>query len=423
MQRAPSDAGAFRGAAAWPCCPCRAGSSRRYPPCRSPPTARSTAAPSRPRAAGNGRPGLHGPAQRGRRPALRTFRRAARGRKGGHPRRLLRARRPLPARRPLVARLWAAPLAAQPFRAADGGRAGRADRRRAGGGGGFLYPGRAAAGVLTFTPSAGQRALWVPREARPEATRYNEAVAIELRGASSPEQLERALGQVIARHAALRMAFRESGGRLYAVLREKVASGLDRRDLPAADRRGPGRGGAAAARRGRPAASTSKPADSERCLLFRAGPEHFVLRGGAAPRDHRRDLAAGLPARPLGGLRGPPARRDPFLAARPLLPRLPGGQGGPGRRRARRPPALLAGAAARRRQPAARAALRPATAARSAPHRRAGSPPSSIRSSPRASRSWRPSSAASLFTLLAGGARRLAGPAHRAASTSRWAPR
>ncbi|WP_420130057.1 amino acid adenylation domain-containing protein, partial [Longimicrobium sp.] len=60
--------------------------------------------------------------------------------------------------------------------------------------------------------SFAQERLWFLDEMRPEDPSYTIAVVLRLEGALNPAALERALGEVVRRHEALRTVFREQGG-------------------------------------------------------------------------------------------------------------------------------------------------------------------------------------------------------------------
>ena len=60
--------------------------------------------------------------------------------------------------------------------------------------------------------SFAQRRLWFVGQADGPNAGYNVSLAMRLRGALNPAALERALGDVVARHEALRTVFRETGG-------------------------------------------------------------------------------------------------------------------------------------------------------------------------------------------------------------------
>ncbi len=82
---------------------------------------------------------------------------------------------------------------------------------------------------------------------------------------------------MIGRHAALRFAFREDHGRPYAILRERVASGLIQQDLTSL----PPDEALAESAAADPE-EVGRPFDLEagglqRCLLYQVGPEHHVL--------------------------------------------------------------------------------------------------------------------------------------------------
>jgi amino acid adenylation domain-containing protein len=81
---------------------------------------------------------------------------------------------------------------------------------------------------LSFT----QRLLWLAGQVDGPNGDYNVSFALRLRGALDPAALERALGDVVARHEALRTVFRETDG----VPRQEILDGPTTRLLTVADR-------------------------------------------------------------------------------------------------------------------------------------------------------------------------------------------
>ncbi|MEW5926734.1 MAG: amino acid adenylation domain-containing protein [Gemmatimonadota bacterium] len=135
---------------------------------------------------------------------------------------------------------------------------------------------RADALPLSFA----QERLWFLDRMQPGSTFYNVASALRLTGALDAEALERALGEVVRRHEALRTTFREVDGTPVQVVAPAGGFALPVESLaglPAAERE-------AAARR-RAAEEAARPFDLAAGPLFRAallrldGEEHVLLLG------------------------------------------------------------------------------------------------------------------------------------------------
>jgi amino acid adenylation domain-containing protein len=91
--------------------------------------------------------------------------------------------------------------------------------------------------------SAQQRQLWTLQQLDAGDTRYHEAVAYRLHGPLTRERVQRALRQVVARHALLRTVYREIDGEPLQIVR--AAAELDLRWLTLADSDAPEALGAA----------------------------------------------------------------------------------------------------------------------------------------------------------------------------------
>jgi amino acid adenylation domain-containing protein len=100
-------------------------------------------------------------------------------------------------------------------------------------------PGGAGAPPLVPVPRDGsplplsfaQQRLWFIDQLEPGSTTYNMPSALRLRGPLDPGVLERALGEVVRRHEALRTTFGESGGVPFQVVHPAAAARLEVTDL------------------------------------------------------------------------------------------------------------------------------------------------------------------------------------------------
>ncbi|WP_066907175.1 SDR family NAD(P)-dependent oxidoreductase [Millisia brevis] len=87
--------------------------------------------------------------------------------------------------------------------------------------------------VLTFRCTPAQQRMWYLSQLDPAATAYNVVVSLRLIGSLSPEALQGALADVVARHEILRTTFVEVDGELLQVVGTRVSVDLDPRDIPA----------------------------------------------------------------------------------------------------------------------------------------------------------------------------------------------
>jgi acyl carrier protein len=204
---------------------------------------------------------------------------------------------------------------------------------------------RAAPPPLSFA----QERLWFVDQLEAAGALYNIPVARRLRGALDVDALERALGEVVRRHEALRTTFREADGALAQVIAPFAGFALPRDDLSAL---GQAEREAEAARRA--AEDAARPFDLAAGPLFRArllrlGGEEHVSSPLHAPRDQRRVEPgralprAGRAVRRLPRGAGVAAPRAPGAVRRlrRVAPRAPG------RRRAGAAAGVLAGTAGR----------------------------------------------------------------------------
>ncbi|HEX8245846.1 MAG TPA: condensation domain-containing protein, partial [Longimicrobium sp.] len=125
-----------------------------------------------------------------------------------------------------------------------------------------------------FPLAPAQRRLWLWEQMNPGAAAYNIPVALRLAGPLEAPALERALGEIVRRHEALRTAFAVEGGGPVQVILPEAPFTLPVETLPA------GAGGEALHRR--LAAEGVRPFDLAggppfRALLLRTGDEEHVL--------------------------------------------------------------------------------------------------------------------------------------------------
>ncbi|MFL6292885.1 MAG: amino acid adenylation domain-containing protein, partial [Thermoanaerobaculia bacterium] len=190
----------------------------------------------------------------------------------------------------------------------------RAKKKRAETPGVGRIPRRAASGPAPL--SFAQQRLWVLDRLEPGSTAYNMPSAIRLRGALDVEALERALGEIVRRHDALRTTFAGSDGEPVQVMAPFAGFRLPFTDLTglAQEQR--------RAEERRLVLADRRPYDLERGPLFRAR----LVRTGEEEHLLLLDVhhivsdgwSYGVLFRELGAL------HDAFLAGRPSpLPELP----------------------------------------------------------------------------------------------------
>ncbi|HYH79590.1 MAG TPA: amino acid adenylation domain-containing protein, partial [Longimicrobium sp.] len=167
----------------------------------------------------------------------------------------------------------------------------------AGAAGAPLAPIPAIGGDGPFALAPAQRRLWLWQQMKPAGAAYNIPVALRLRGPVDAAVLERALGELVARHSALRTVFAEPDGEPVQVIAPAAPFVLPVEDLSA--------DAGDAALRGRLAAEAARPFDLAagplfRALLLKTGDEehvllltvHHVVFDGWSTRVLLRELAA-----------------------------------------------------------------------------------------------------------------------------------
>ena len=166
--------------------------------------------------------------------------------------------------------------------------------------------------------SFAQQRLWFIDQLEPGSTAYHMPSALRLRGPLDPRVLERALGEVVRRHEALRTTFGETEGVPFQVVHPAGAARLELTDLSRLAARGArGRGPPAGAGRG---AAPLRPARGAALPYPAAAPGRGRSRAGAghAPRRQRRlEHGRALP-RAERAVRGVRARRASPLPELPV---------------------------------------------------------------------------------------------------------
>ena len=154
--------------------------------------------------------------------------------------------------------------------------------------------------------SFAQERLWFLDRLEPGSTTYNIPVALRLAGALDEAALERALGEIVRRHEALRTVFAEVDGSPVQVIAPFGGFAL-----PVEDLSGLGEADREAAVRRRAGEEARRPFDLSAGPLFRAallrlGAEDHVLLLVDAPHRQRRVEHGGALPRAVGAVRGVP---------------------------------------------------------------------------------------------------------------------
>ena len=154
--------------------------------------------------------------------------------------------------------------------------------------------------------SFAQERLWFLDRLEPGSATYNMPTARRLGGALDEAALERALGEIVRRHEALRTVFAEVDGSPVQVI-----TPFDGFALPVEDLSGLGEADREAAVMRRVEEEARRAFDLAAGPLFRAallrlGEEDHVLLLGDAPHRHRRVEHGGALPRAVGALRGVP---------------------------------------------------------------------------------------------------------------------